>query len=123
MHEQIEVLALLQNMDRQIREKTIAKKELLAEIETREKAIEEKRADGGALRAEWEKKDKLRRAHQKSPILGHVIGRQTEIRGELLQYLAMLIVDDCTTPCLTRIASRCSIHHETPFHRVLHDEL
>ncbi len=61
MREQIEVLAILQNMDRQIREKTIAKEELLAEIETSEKGIEAKRADGGALRAEWEKKDKLRR--------------------------------------------------------------
>jgi len=61
LREQIEVLAILQNMDRQIREKTIAKEELLAEIETREKGIEAKRADGGALRAEWEKKDKLRR--------------------------------------------------------------
>ncbi len=65
MREQIEVLTLLQNMDRQIREKTIAKKELLAEIETREKGIEAKRADGGALRAEWEKKDKLRRDKEK----------------------------------------------------------
>ncbi len=61
MREQIEVLTLLQNMDRQIREKTIAKEELLAEIETRDKGIEAKKADGGALRAEWEKKDKLRR--------------------------------------------------------------
>jgi len=65
LREQIEVLALLQNMDRQIREKTIAKEELLAEIETREKGIEAKRADGGTLRAEWEKKDKLRRDKEK----------------------------------------------------------
>ncbi len=65
MREQIEVLTLLQNMDRQIRENTIAKEELLAEIETREKGIEVKRADGGSLRAEWEKKDKLRRDKEK----------------------------------------------------------
>lgn len=65
MHEQIRVLMLLQNMDRQIREKTIAREELLAEIETREKGIEENRADGGTLRAEWEKKDKLRRDKEK----------------------------------------------------------
>jgi len=65
LHEQIRVLMLLQNMDRQIREKTIAREELLAEIETREKGIEENRADGGTLRAEWEKKDKLRRDKEK----------------------------------------------------------
>lgn len=65
MHEQIRVLMLLQNMDRQIREKTIAREELLAEIETREKGIKENRADGGTLRAEWEKKDKLRRDKEK----------------------------------------------------------
>ena len=65
MHEQIRVLMLLQNMDGQIREKTIAREELLAEIETREKGIEENRADGGTLRAEWEKKDKLRRDKEK----------------------------------------------------------
>jgi hypothetical protein len=56
---------LLQNMDGQIREKTIAREELLAEIETREKGIKENRADGGTLRAEWEKKDKLRRDKEK----------------------------------------------------------
>jgi predicted nucleic acid-binding Zn-ribbon protein len=56
---------LLQNIDRQIREKTIAREELLAEIATREKGIEENRADGGTLRAEWEKKDKLRRDKEK----------------------------------------------------------
>ncbi len=65
MREQIEVLTLLQNMDRQIREKTIAKEELLAEIHTREKRIEAQKADGGTLRAEWEKKDKLRRDKEK----------------------------------------------------------
>ncbi len=65
MHEQIRVLMLLQNIDRQIREKTIAREELLAEIATREKGIEENRADGGTLRAEWEKKDKLRRDKEK----------------------------------------------------------
>lgn len=65
MHEQIRVLMLLQNMDGQIREKTIAREELLAEIETREKGIKENRADGGTLRAEWEKKDKLRRDKEK----------------------------------------------------------
>lgn len=65
MHEQIRVLMLLQNMDGQIREKTIAREELLAEIETREKGIVENRADGGTLRAEWEKKDKLRRDKEK----------------------------------------------------------
>jgi len=65
LHEQIRVLMLLQNMDGQIREKTIAREELLAEIETREKGIKENRADGGTLRAEWEKKDKLRRDKEK----------------------------------------------------------
>jgi len=65
LHEQIRVLMLLQNMDGQIREKTIAREELLAEIETREKGIVENRADGGTLRAEWEKKDKLRRDKEK----------------------------------------------------------
>ncbi len=65
MHEQIEVLTLLQNIDRQIREKTIAKEELLAEIQTWEKRIVAQKADSGALRSEWEKKDKLRRDKEK----------------------------------------------------------
>ena len=65
MHEQIEVLTLLQNMDRQIREKTMAKEELLAEIQTWEKRIVAHKADSGALRSEWEKKDKSRRDKEK----------------------------------------------------------
>ncbi|NIO11739.1 MAG: hypothetical protein GTO40_28440, partial [Deltaproteobacteria bacterium] len=66
MREQIEVLTLLQDMDRQIREKNIAREELLTEIQEREKGIETKRADGQALRSEWEKKDQLRREKERS---------------------------------------------------------
>ncbi len=43
----------------------MAKEGLLAEVQKTEQEIEVKRSDGGALRAEWEKKDKLRREKER----------------------------------------------------------
>ena len=65
MREQIEVLASLQNLDRKIRDQTEAKEDLLKEIREKEQELEIKRTDGGALRAEWESKDKLRQEKEK----------------------------------------------------------
>ncbi len=60
MREQIEILASLQNVDREIREKSGAKGALLTEIQRKEKEIEAKNAEMALLRAEWSEKDKLR---------------------------------------------------------------
>ena len=60
MREQIEILASLQNVDREIREKSGAKRALLTEIQRREEEIEAKNAEMALLRAEWSEKDKLR---------------------------------------------------------------
>lgn len=58
MREQIEILASLQNIDREIREKNGARDMLLAEIQKMEKDIEAKKAEMSVLSkesAEWEK--------------------------------------------------------------------
>lgn len=60
MREQIEILASLQNADREIKEKSGAKGALLAEIEKREEEIQAKNAELATVRAEWAEKDKLR---------------------------------------------------------------
>ncbi|MBI2988783.1 MAG: hypothetical protein HYY45_18630 [Deltaproteobacteria bacterium] len=60
MREQIEILASLQNADREIKEKSGAKGELLAEIEKREEEVQAKNAELATVRAEWAEKDKLR---------------------------------------------------------------
>ena len=61
MREQIEILASLQNVDREIKEKSGAKGALLAEIQKREEEIQAKHAETALLRAEWSEKDKQRR--------------------------------------------------------------
>jgi predicted nucleic acid-binding Zn-ribbon protein len=61
LREQIEILASLQNVDREIREKGGAKGALLEEIRKREEEVAAKRAEVAQLRAEWAEKDKLRR--------------------------------------------------------------
>ncbi len=61
MREQIEILASLQNVDREIKDKTIAKKALTDEIEKRENEIGLKRREAAQLKAEWSEKEKLRR--------------------------------------------------------------
>lgn len=60
MREQIEILALLQNVDREIKEKNSAKQALMEEIRKREEELKLKRSEMAQLRAEWKEKDKLR---------------------------------------------------------------
>jgi len=60
LREQIEILASLQNADREIKEKSGAKGALLAEIEKREEEVQAKNAELVTVRAEWAEKDKLR---------------------------------------------------------------
>ncbi|MFQ5542122.1 MAG: hypothetical protein ACE5E2_04770, partial [Candidatus Binatia bacterium] len=60
MVKQIEFLASLQILDREIQEKEGAKRMLLTEIEMKEKEIETKRSDLGILKADWEEQDKVR---------------------------------------------------------------
>jgi hypothetical protein len=60
LREQIEILASLQNVDREIKEKNGAKQVLLEEIRKREDELKMKRNAVTQLRAEWKEKDKLR---------------------------------------------------------------
>lgn len=60
MREQIEILASLQTVDREIREKGVAKGVMLAEIHKREEEMQLKRSGVELLAAEWREKDKLR---------------------------------------------------------------
>ena len=60
MREQIEILALLQNVDREIKEKNGAKQVLMEEIRKREEDLKLKRSEVAQLKAEWKEKDKLR---------------------------------------------------------------
>lgn len=60
MREQIEILASLQNVDREIREKSGAKGLLLAEIQKREEDIRAKKAEMALVKDDWVGKDRLR---------------------------------------------------------------
>jgi len=60
LREQIEILASLQSVDREIKEKNGAKQVLLEEIHKREDELKLKRSEVTLLRAEWKEKDKLR---------------------------------------------------------------
>lgn len=60
MRNQIEVLAALQGVDREIQEKNRAKGILLAEIQRVEEEIKAKRAEIDLLRTEWVEKDRTR---------------------------------------------------------------
>jgi len=60
LREQIEILASLQNVDREIKEKNGAKQLLLEDIRKREEELKLKRDEVKQLRAEWKEKDKLR---------------------------------------------------------------
>lgn len=60
LREQIEILASLQNVDREIKEKSGAREVLLAEIQRREEEIQAKNAEMAVLRAQWAEKEKLR---------------------------------------------------------------
>jgi hypothetical protein len=58
---QIEILATLQNVDRQIREKSGVRNVLLQDLHSQESEIETKRTELSQLRGEWAERDKLRR--------------------------------------------------------------
>lgn len=66
MLEQIEFLASLQILDQEIREKEGTKRMHLAQIELRERDIEEKRAELGILKVDWEEQDKLRKEKEQA---------------------------------------------------------
>ncbi|MBI3058338.1 MAG: hypothetical protein HYY81_03390 [Deltaproteobacteria bacterium] len=78
MREQIEILASLQNVDREIREKSGVKVVLLAEIQKKEEEIQTKCADIALLRAEWSEKDKQRQ--EKEQLLQEESNKATEKR-------------------------------------------
>ena len=78
MREQIEILASLQNADREIREKSGVKVVLLAEIQKKEEEIQTKRADIALFRAEWSEKDKQRQ--EKEQLLQEESKKATEKR-------------------------------------------
>lgn len=60
LREQIEILASLQNVDREIKEKSGAKGVLVAEIQKREADIQAKKVELALLQAEWAERDKLK---------------------------------------------------------------
>jgi len=61
LREQIEILASLQNVDREIKEKSGAKEILLTEIQTKEREVGTRRAEIASLKGEWEERDRVRR--------------------------------------------------------------
>lgn len=61
MREQIEILASLQNVDREIKDKNLAKRVLTDEIKKREEEIALKKQEVAQLKAEWAEKEKARR--------------------------------------------------------------
>ena len=61
MREQIEILASLQNVDRDIKDKNLAKRVLTDEIKKREEEIALKKSEVARLKAEWTEKEKARR--------------------------------------------------------------
>ena len=61
MREQIEILASLQNVDREIKDKNLAKRVLTDEIKKREEEIALKKSEVAQLKAEWAEKEKARR--------------------------------------------------------------
>jgi len=62
LHAQIEILASLQTVDREIKEQTGIKQGLLGELETKEKEIQAKKREIDALNATYAEKEKLRSA-------------------------------------------------------------
>ena len=64
MRAQIEILATLQNVDREIREKSAARGSLLEELRKGEAMSQEKKLEVGQLTAAWTEKDKLRQGKE-----------------------------------------------------------
>ncbi len=65
MREQIEILASLQNVDREIKEKNGAKSLLMQEIHKRGEELKLKRSEVAQLKAEWTEKDKVRQEKER----------------------------------------------------------
>ncbi|HWP59644.1 MAG TPA: C4-type zinc ribbon domain-containing protein [Candidatus Acidoferrales bacterium] len=65
MREQIEVLASLQSIDREIKERTQAKQSILAEIQRWQSQIEAKKAEAERRRLEWEERERLRQEKER----------------------------------------------------------
>ncbi len=62
MHAQIEILASLQSVDREIKEQTGIKQSLLGDLESKEREIQAKKRDVDALTAAYGEKEALRAA-------------------------------------------------------------
>jgi predicted nucleic acid-binding Zn-ribbon protein len=60
LREQLEILASLQEVDREIRDKNLTKDTLLAELKKDEGELHAHQAEVATLKAEWTEKDKLR---------------------------------------------------------------
>jgi predicted nucleic acid-binding Zn-ribbon protein len=65
LREQIEILASLQNVDREIKEKRDTKKGLLGELETKEMEVRAKRQEIAAFAAAFAEKEKLRQEKER----------------------------------------------------------
>jgi predicted nucleic acid-binding Zn-ribbon protein len=65
LREQIEVLASLQSIDRDIKEKTQAKQTILAEIQRWQSEIEAKRIEAERHKQEWNEKEKRRQEKER----------------------------------------------------------
>src|SRR5215470_170528 len=60
LHAQIEILASLQTVDREIKEQNDIKHELLGELQTKDKEIEAKKREISSLTANYSEREKLR---------------------------------------------------------------
>lgn len=65
MRKEIEVLASLQDVDREIKKKGEAKAALLQEVEGKESEIQAKKSEFGLLLAEWKERDKVRQERER----------------------------------------------------------
>jgi predicted nucleic acid-binding Zn-ribbon protein len=65
LREQIEILASLQNVDREIKEKNGAKSLLVQDIHKRDEELKLKRSEVAQLKAEWTEKDKVRQEKER----------------------------------------------------------
>jgi predicted nucleic acid-binding Zn-ribbon protein len=78
LRDQIEILASLQDIDREIREKNILKTTLSAQLHEKEKEIQAHRSEIATLQAEWAERDKERRG--KEALLQEDSSKATEKR-------------------------------------------
>jgi len=78
LRDQLEILASLQDIDREIREKNILKRARSAQIQGKEDEIQAKKSEFALLQAEWAERDKERR--QKEQVLQEDSSKATEKR-------------------------------------------